>query len=414
MSRRKPNVPAPLVLLSFIFVEFIIYGVSEMLATDLSFFAGIIRLTTSISTTFLLTLFFDVAFLNRIFFTLSFQAIFVVSEFLSQFIVTNFVFSSSNYSIEVIDTIVVLTPPISFFTIMVLALLTRHNKLFLSMKYSIMLLIAPIITIFVAFNRSILEASIDNPLSYTLLISGFMIINYVNYFILFLSAKAYEEKEKTNRILQQNEFQQNKYEQLSSAYKKIRKYQHDTKKRFLYITECIQTQKYDEISSYLEDSLNELNSSYSRINTGNLVIDSFVSNYASVAEDNEIYFYTDLQIDPTIIPIKDYDLSIIIGNLLDNAVKACNEISSPIDKYIKLFINTNIESGQFVIHILNSCQKKSLVGKTDELLHGYGIENINNHIEKFYGILNTKESKHEIESSVIIPIAPPPLENINP
>ena len=97
---------------------------------------------------------------------------------------------------------------------------------------------------------------------------------------------------------------------MSSAYKKLRKYHHDTNKRFMYINECIRNEKYDAIIPYLESSMDELNSSYSKINTGNLVIDSFVSNYLLFAEDNNIDFQPDLQIDATIIPINDYDLSI--------------------------------------------------------------------------------------------------------
>ena len=98
----------------------------------------------------------------------------------------------------------------------------------------------------------------------------------------------------------------------------------------MYINDCIHNENYDAVIPYLESSLEELNSSYSRINTGNLVIDSFVSNYLLLSEDNGIDFKPDLQIDSSLIPIKDYDLSIVLGNLLDNAINACNGVQSPI------------------------------------------------------------------------------------
>ena len=266
-----------------------------------------------------------------------------------------------------------------------------------------MLLISPIVIVLIAFNRSILESALDNQLSYTLLIFSFMIINYVNYFILILSAKSYAEKEKINHILLQNKYQQNKYEQLSSAYKKLRKYQHDTKNRFLYISDCINRENYNAIIPYLESSLTELGSSYSRINTGNLVIDSFLSNFISITEENGIKFYTDLQLDTSLIPVNDYDLSIILGNLLDNAGNACNELQSESDKYIKLFIHTNTESEQFIIHIVNSYQAQSTSGKKDDFSHGYGLYNIREHVEIYSGILDTKKGASEYECSVIIP-----------
>ena len=106
--------------------------------------------------------------------------------------------------------------------------------------------------------------------------------------------------------------------------------------------------------------MNELNSSYSRINSGNLVIDSFVSNCLLLCEDNKIEFNPSLQIDSSLIPINDYDLSIVLGNLLDNAVNACNNIHYPQKKFINLYIRTDLLTDQFVIHIINSKTQKTV------------------------------------------------------
>ena len=171
----------------------------------------------------------------------------------------------------------------------------------------------------------------------------------------------------------------------------------------MYINDCIQNEKYNAVIPYLEQSLDELNSSYSKINTGNLVIDSFVSNYLLLCEDKGIEFISNLQIDASLIPIKDYDLSIVLGNLLDNAVNACNNILSPDKKFIQLYICTDLQSDQFVIHIVNSKNQKT-VSENDEVIHGYGLINIQEHIEKSFGIINSKETNDEYETSIIIPL----------
>ena len=49
---------------------------------------------------------------------------------------------------------------------------------------------------------------------------------------------------------------------------------------------------------------------FNRINTGNLVIDSFVSNYMMLAEHNNIVFKTNIKVDLDNIQISDYDFSI--------------------------------------------------------------------------------------------------------
>ncbi len=407
MKKRKKYIPFSFLIISFVLDELIIFIITEILLSNISFGAGIIRVVISLATTFLLTFFYESTLINRFFFAISFQSISVVSEFIAQVIVQFYLRLPENSLTQIEDLICFLTAPISLFFIILLFIIFNKRKYSLSVQHYILLLNAPIITIIAAFNRNVLESTSENQLSYAFLITGFIIINYGNFVLLILSANSFNEKEKINHILRQNEYQQEKYNQLSSAYKKLRKYHHDTNKRFMYINECIRNEKYDAIIPYLESSMDELNSSYSKINTGNLVIDSFVSNYLLFAEDNNIDFQPDLQIDATIIPINDYDLSIVIGNLLDNAINACNEISDNNKKYIRLYIRTDLESDQFVIHIINSKTQKTAPANDNRIIHGYGLINIQEHIEKLFGIMNSKETENEFETTVIIPLTPP-------
>lgn len=403
MKKRKQNIPFPFLMFSFILSELVVVFSSIILSSNFSFYAGLIRLSISLISTFLLTLFFESKLLYRIFFSISYQAIIALSEFIAQLFVQYYLRLPEESISNIEDLICFLSLTITLFFIILISIIFKKRNLYISVQHYFLLLITPIITIFTAFNRNILEASIAHPFSYVLLITGFVIINYSNFILLIISSNSFAEREKINLILKQNEYQQEKYNQLSSAYKKLRKYQHDTKKRFMYINDCIQNKKYNAVIPYLEQSMNELNSSYSRINSGNLVIDSFVSNCLLLCEDNKIEFNPSLQIDSFLIPINDYDLSIVLGNLLDNAVNACNNIHYPQKKFINLYIRTDLLTDQFVIHIINSKTQKT-VSENDEIIHGYGLINIKEHIEKSFGIINFKESDEEFETSIIIPI----------
>ena len=271
------------------------------------------------------------------------------------------------------------------------------------MRFSSLLLVAPILTICVAFNKTILLSSEGNQSSFAIMITGFLIINYMNYFLLTQSIRSFEEKEKLHLIKRQTDYQQEKYTQLSSAYRKLRAYQHDTKKRFQYIRDCINSENYDAILPFLDESLDDLNSSYSRVNTGNLAVDSFVSNFILLTEDKGIDFDYDLRIEAAKVPISDYDLSIILGNLLDNALNACNSIDSKREKFIKLNVCTSLEKGQFIIRTINTNPVK-YPNKKYDLSHGYGILNIREHLDKVFGTIDLKENEKEFEVCVIIPL----------
>jgi len=403
MPRPKRNIRFPHLACSFVLSTLIVFITTELLINTFTVTALLIRVSVSVITTFLLTFLFESTLLSKFFITIGFQALFAISEFFSQFIVQFFIYKSSDVSCEVTDGINFITPLIFFLLLFFISLIPGLKKHYINKRFSILLMIPPIITVLLSSNRSIININVSDPISYTLFIFGLLIINISNYFTLTLSAKWYEEKERNNLILRQNEYQQKKYAQLSSAYKNLRRYQHDTKNRFIYISNCIKTKKYDEIIPYLEESLNDLDASYTRVNTGNLVIDSFVSNCISVAADNNIEFKYDLKVDPAVIPVNDYDLSIIIGNLLDNALNACNKITDSYMKYIKLSIHTNSEYKQFIIRVINSCRTDKIDESKNNLSHGYGISNIQNHIEKYQGIMNNLLKDNEYDCSVIIP-----------
>ena len=47
------------------------------------------------------------------------------------------------------------------------------------------------------------------------------------------------------------------------------------------------------------------------------------------------------------------------------------------------------------------------VSDKDNIIHGYGLINVKEHIEKLFGIMNSKENENEFETTVIIPLTPP-------
>lgn len=148
--------------------------------------------------------------------------------------------------------------------------------------------------------------------------------------------------------------------------------------------EFVKNNEYDRLEEYLNISVNDLEHTYADIHTGNLVIDSFVSNYKTVSNDNSIDFTESICADPGRIPVADYDLCVILGNILDNSLNACmkntgteNKIDSSDDSYFE---------------------------------HGYGLENVRRIVERYHGIMRVVTSDSEaplFEVTIIIPIIDP-------
>ena len=401
---RKTKVSLPLIIMSFFLIEILLSFITEITYTNTSNPMIVLRMSVSVLSTFILLLLFEISMLQRIFIALGFQALYMLSEICSEYIITHtFHVMNEDIFIHISDVIQFMTYTVLFLFITIISIFQKRHLSLEYGRYSPILLVTPIITIILTFNENIYMLSITNPETYILLIVSLLIINYSYYIILEISISTTKKQEYYKHISQQNEFQKNKYNQLSSSYKKLRSYHHDTKKRFLYIEECIKEKKYDLIIPYLNESLRNLDSSYSKINTGNLVIDSFINNYLVTSEENNIQFIPDLQVNYSLIPISDYDLSIILGNLLDNALNACLKIKPPLDRFIKVCIRTETEHEQFILHISNSNIQNKSDEFMNELIHGYGLKNAKDYVEKNQGIISIKDCDNIYEVTVILP-----------
>lgn len=112
---------------------------------------------------------------------------------------------------------------------------------------------------------------------------------------------------------------------------------------------------------------------------GHLVIASLVSNAYNTAGHNKIIFKAEIKIDKDRITIERYDLSIVLGNLLDNAIGGvCKDVP-----FENRFINVGIFTSEnaLVFDIVNSAvyngQSDILKSdKPDKVRHGYGLNDI--------------------------------------
>lgn len=272
-------------------------------------------------------------------------------------------------------------------------------------NYNLMLFVTPAITLFITLSiPSSRMISLNLNSFYISLFTSLIILNIVNYFMLDYVVQLSELRAKNIHMQQQITFQTDKYQQLSAAYRKSRSIVHDTKKHYFSIQSHIKNMEFDKLDEYLKSAITDLENTYAKINTGNLVIDAFVSSYLDIAAEEGIQFDTDIHVDPDRIPVKDYDLCVILGNLLDNSLQACHKIVPPLKRRIQvqLYIDAN---DTFIIHLGNTIPPKTdeKNDATDSLIHGYGLENVKSITEAYHGMYSTIADQ-TYDVYVIIPI----------
>jgi len=410
LGKRNKSIPLYLFILGLITSYSILYFGYEAITLPAGSSKVLITMAISVLTVLIVTFFFKASIKNRIFVTISFQVFCIFSEIPAGLLMITSSRILSENNNEPSEILMLLFSKIILFTFVIITkLMWDRKKGKSSLQYNLLVLTTPIITIIITlFIPSPLSENKLEVLSCAVTICGMFILNIANYFLLgnILKVKELEEKEKL--LDNQLTFQADKYSQISTAYRSTRSILHDIKKHFFYLDECLASKQYDKIQSYLKTTMENLERSYSRINTGNLVIDAFVSNYMAMAKQENIVFIPNINVTKEDIEIKDYDLCVVLGNLLDNSIQACRKVIPPRPRKIEVNICTTHK--EFVIHIKNTMEPATISNKDikNPLYHGYGIENVKNIVLKYYG--NYSCFKEDIIYQTVVTI---PIMNLN-
>ena len=123
------------------------------------------------------------------------------------------------------------------------------------------------------------------------------------------------------------------YQKMDEMQEKLRILRHDYKYHIATIGELVASGDNDGINRYLTGMQEQFSESEIRDYCANSVINALVSGYAERCAGAGIEFDVVISM-PERLVIPNYDLCIILGNLLENAMEACEKLTE--DKYIEL------------------------------------------------------------------------------
>ena len=404
LKTRNKNVPTILFYASFVATECI------LIINQFSFYSFTKHF--SIPTTMLLSLFstFALCFLykttlyRKIICTVIFQLFVMLSEYTFTILIQ---ITSPGILNQLTSALVTLvnfgSKMVLFLFILVFAIFSKRDKKS-NFEYHMFSLVTPVISLIIFGIMPTRKFFIKEFTSYDVIIFPCIIIlNITNYLILERIKYTHGLELKNSQLEQQLNFQQDKYLQLSAAYKNTRRVVHDTKKHHFAISKYIEEKRYDELKDYVNVSYKELENTYAVFNTGNLVIDAFLSNYKNLAKERSINFHVALNLEASRIPVKDYDLCIILGNLLDNSFNACEHIDAS-DRWIDIRIYID-DYDKFRIDCRNSVKHlPDNLKPTESLEHGFGTANIYRTVKKNLGTTATELTSDTYTTAILIPI----------
>ncbi len=124
----------------------------------------------------------------------------------------------------------------------------------------------------------------------------------------------------------------------------------------------------------------------------------------SAARESGIVLRTDAEL-PEGLDLNEFDLTVILGNLLDNACEACAALMGA-EPYIELSLRYRPE--YLVIHIANPYMPVPEGGrrteKPDPENHGYGLKNVEYFVNKHEGLMEIKRDGGLFAVDIALPV----------
>ena len=202
----------------------------------------------------------------------------------------------------------------------------------------------------------------------------------------------------------QNQLLRNQVEEVQNIYMTMRGWRHDYHSHLQSLKAKLNQNQIEESMQYLNELEADLKDIHQIVESGNVNVDAILNSKLSLAMKQEIDVNVKVSI-PQELPLSDIDCCVLLGNLIDNAIEACEKVES--QKFIRLYIG--IYKQQLYMSITNATNE--VVRKFDEEYitnkrgnHGHGLMRINKVVEKYSGYINRKNEPGVFVCEIMLPM----------
>ncbi|RKJ49883.1 GHKL domain-containing protein [bacterium 1XD42-8] len=214
----------------------------------------------------------------------------------------------------------------------------------------------------------------------------------------------YWNREKSSRLVLEKQISslQEHMEEMERIYCGIRGMKHDMKNTLAVIQRLSAGEGNGELQEYLSQINKGLEKLEVRFRTGNTVVDTLLNMkyHEGVRDVPALKVNADKLLFPQGIEIHSYDIGIILGNAVDNAIEACRKLKAKepgADTFIRI---SSLQKGNLLILkvensfdgqlVLKAKDEFPVTDKADRKSHGIGLANIKSTVEKYQGTMDFK------------------------
>ncbi len=227
------------------------------------------------------------------------------------------------------------------------------------------------------------------------------------FFIAYGSRITIQKSYEANAAAYQNKILQQQVAEVQNIYLTMRGWRHDYHNHLQSLKAYLKLGQVPEAEHYLDELETDLTEVDQLAETGNVQLDAILNSKLSLAVKQGIDVNYKAVVPPK-LTVSDIDLCVMIGNLIDNAVEACEKVGPDSGKrFLRLYIG--VVKRQLYISVTNATTE--LVRKMDEEYitakrgnHGHGLKRINLVVEKYGGFISRKNEPGVFATEILLPL----------
>lgn len=244
-------------------------------------------------------------------------------------------------------------------------------------------------------------------------------LNFLSYYFYTVSAEKNRIAAEAKAYQKQVHIYREWYEGIKRTEKELSAFRHDVNNHFHVLQElCRNGEERNtfqaslaQASQYIEDIGIKYQRSLKSIDSGNMIIDSIIDAKRKYAASKGIVMTANIAI-PQEMECNGFDMVVLFGNLLDNAIEACEKIPQEL-RLITLTVSYRMKN--LLIDITNSYdgqldgrsgrlnEEFSLnTTKEDAKLHGIGFRNIRGIVDKYKGGMRWKAENGIFQVEILL------------
>ena len=261
----------------------------------------------------------------------------------------------------------------------------------LSSRYGMGLIFISAGSVYIMNTVFVLSNGINKESAETYSLVSVVILLLANVLIGYIYIKLADDQQirrKNTVYEQQLELCERHQEETELAMLQMRDVKHNMKNNLISLLAYAEKGECEKMIDFINEVMEEGRlKTFKVATTGNIVIDSLVEYWKRTAEKEEIEFQSELSI-PMEMQFKGADISLILGNLLENAVEGAEKAEKR--KYIKLSVKYDRKN--LLITVENSyggklkrVKDELKTTKVDTANHGIGLASVRRAARKYKG-----------------------------